>query len=798
MLRLNNGIDQHLHIICLRIISSNFSVNKNDPLVGLDTSNNYLGVNIGCLTNFKRLSAFNDIILPNSTTMNRAGNDRLNKFSVIQDAFNSIKNNPNQFSNSLTNSGSASVASKSIDSQSAVKTSSESAISQPAASRLFNQTESASLDVVKVATDSTGLVINKSSDPSINNTLINVLDNNNNLVTLSRARLTADDSMQPNTAIRHKHSLIGGVNSASLASIPEAMEEECRREEELVNCGSKVGTAVEDSSSYLDLDGNFEISQPVDATAGTTFRGVSSEPKRKFSEDEERTEEDCDRRKRQRSRGDDKSAASPGSCSSDKSQNERTASCSLEQKGDKSINNGDVSNDRVDKVDQAVSTNLVTSGLITNMSNMSNSVSGTIAQRRGKSEPDSGESTEGGSRLAECTLKELNERKSEHTSECSATDRAAKSTLTTGRQETATIAKNVIDLNSAASYLSHHKSAATVGGVTTNDEKVSEKASESKDKRKEEPSKPSESQAKRTYSNDSESSSDNECPSSKESSTEKTDPTDSRSAMQLINLSQLSADAIPKLNLDHRGSSRPKSLPPPGLNLGREQGESRSSSANSTKISEIDEHEVAHSLLSLSRSQSTTPNPITLPLKRKISQGFGPVPYHHGNYFYIGDANNQTSPAVSPLTTYSDEEVSRAFKKHNNFQIEKSWPSEEWKLKDEINRKFSEKGTSSSRKLGRSEMGRLSEDLSVSRLNSSTKLSEKLAEIKRTGLEDPLNLKKQLDDNDDIQKLLQKVENKAKSEEEMDQNKLISIYIQNKIDKHERILNDGTLNVNRK
>lgn len=794
MMRLNDGIDQHLHIICLRIISSNFSVNKNDPLVGLDTSNNYLGVNIGCLTNFKRLSAFSDIILPNSITMNRTGIDRLNKFSVLQEAFNSTKTIPNNQFGSGGGAVSVSANKQSNEPVSSVPVE-QSAVSQTSqTSRLFNQSDSTSLDAVKAANDSAGFAINESSDSSKNNNLINVLDNNNNLVTLSgRARLAADDSMP---AIRHKNSLIGGVSSSSLASIPECLEEECRREKALTNGPSGTG---EDSSQQL--DGNLRISQSVDATAGMMFRSSSPELKRKFSDEEPAG----DRRKRQRSSDDTGSHC-------DKAANERKESCSLESKGDKSINNGDVSKNRADNeanCDQPVSAGSATSGLITNLSNKM--TTSAIADHRVKREPDSGESTvepSSSARLNASTLKELDER----TGACTAGDRASKSTLTTGRAATT---KNVIELN-AASYLSHHKKTA-VGAVKANDEK----SSGSEDKA--EPSKPNDSPAKRTDLNDSESSSDNECKRFKESCKESSEESsakesaaienssDTRPAMQLINLSQLSADAIPKLNLDHKcPSPRPKSLPSSGVRVNQQPDESRSSSANSAKISEIDEHEVAHSLLSLARSESTTTNPLILPLKRKISQGFGSVPYHHGNYFYIGDANNRTSPAASPLTACSDEEVSRAFKKthlhNNNPKNEKSWPIEDWKLtdkltdrlKEEINRKFSEKGTSSSRKLGRSELGRLSEDLSVSRLNSNTKLSEKLAEIKRSGLEDPMDLTKQLEDNDDIKKLLQKVENKAKTEEEIDQNKLISIYIQNKIDKHERILNDGTLNVNRK
>lgn len=765
--RLNYG-DQHLHITGLRIISNNFVLNKNDPFIGLDTSNNYLGVNIGCLTNFKRLSAFNDIILPNSVQMNKEGNDRFNKFSIIQDAFNSIKgskmNNHHSFSTSSTTNlnflkDNSDKIEKNVTSSNDLKSNESSTmLCQSATDRLlFNQTDSTSLQDVVKSTDN--LVINKTNDSGKNScSSFNILDNNNNLVILNRTRLT-DEPMQSLNAIRHKHSLISGVNgntkSHSLASIPECLEEESRKEEEQLNSSEidKNNDRIEDKifesldNRSLELKRKNEKLNECEDSQNKRLKNESEINRDKVKKDE------------------DELTKSMNNVSN------RTDKMDCEKMNFDKFDSDKLSSDK------AMSTSLETSTKL--IKNVSNKMTDSIAlneQTNKSTEQTKLDET----RLDECTLMELDKSKSN--------EYISSNTLTTGK-------KDVIDLNSTnklistttTNYLNHyHKTVTAVGGVTNTEQLI--ESNEFKELTK--------SNKPTTDLNELNKSSN------------------SRPMLQLINLSQLSKDAIPKYNLDYRPTdqNRSKSLPPQALKLVNHQlNESRSTSVNSMKISEIDEQEVAHSLLSLSRNYATNDaksnkneqqkkhslniDQITLPIKRKISQEFGFVPYHHGNYSYIDDLNTRSqSPAKSPLTTYSDEEVSRAFKRVN-IKNEKNWSTDDLKLNEkltdrikyEIHRKFSE----------RSNVDKLISDLEtnddkIGSIQKANKLSEKLAEIKRKGLENPIDLTKRIDEKEDIQKLLQKVESKTKNEEEIDHNKLISIHIQNTIDLNERILNQDT------
>lgn len=685
--RLNCG-DQHLHITGLRLISNNFSLNQNDIQVGLDTPNSYLGVNIGCLTNHKRLSSFNDIILSNANTMNKAGNDRLNKFSIILDVFRSTK--PTSLTKSCNVTSGAIVA----NSAKAIESTSQSVVKSSELSELSESTDNASI-----------VVSSQTGDLSKNGGLISVLDNNNNLVTLNRTgRLVADDSLQLNSlnTIRHKHSLIGGVNSNSLASIPECLEEEnCKKDDERSNephnqlgeekeLNESIDKANDKDGKSINLDdGNYKIAKLI----------RSPELKRK-NENESHSSNDDDRA-RKRSRNDD---------------------CNAVRQIDKEFN----TNQKIDKFNCDKTPSTVASGVP--------STESTISANKNNS---SNASTTAGN---------------EYVSTVELLNLAYLPSLTKPSH------KNVTDSGAA----------------------IGERFDE--------------------LSRSSDSETDSNVNVKKEDADRNAKPTDAIMT-KFINLNQLSKDSIPKVNLEHKSNSRSKSLPPPVVQANDDHllNESRSNSVNSDlKINENDEREVAQSLLSLSRDWTSVQhtNQIMLPIKRKISQEFGQVPFHHGNYSQLD--RNSKSPIKSPSTNNSDEEVSRAFKRYNNGAVksEQNWSIDDWKIADQLtDRLKGELGRTLSERAS-SLIDRLNDELATTR--TSGKLSEKLAEIKRKSSENPIDLSKRLEEFDDIQKLLQKVDQQSlvKSEEgsELDPNKLISIHIQNTIDKHERILNHGTLN----
>lgn len=693
--RLENGIDQHLHITGLGIISNDFCFDKNGPSTSLDTSKSYLGVSIGCLTNFKRLSTFNDIILPNSTELNAKGNDKLNKFSIILEAINSLKITNLQPTSLDTN--------KPITSEKNLSSCKKLSLvdNRSPASRLANQqqtsesTNTASLEVIKPLVDN----LNNSSNQ------ITALDNNNNLITFNnnnafnKTRLAEDSST--GNIIRHKLSLIGsGVNSNSLASIPECLEELENRKEDNVD--------ESEIFSNLDLDGNFKIIR-ADCSKERNMTRTPDLKRSLMLSTNDTIFEDEDKRKKLKS----------DEHLSDEFVDKSTIDCKKELKEAKDREEKEkaskvdaiVLNKTTDKNDDKItSTNSVNSKMMITSKNVSINDD-----------------------LNKCIL--------DKTTDCNTLTEST--TLTTGKK-IYVIPNGEEEKESKSVYL-QAANKTNVGGV--NDDKLI-KFNESQ---------------KRTDSNEN---------LSKIDQFYNVSLSDNN---QQSYLNQLGRDSVPKENLDHKQplNSRSKSLPP-ATHSSNEQNlddeKNRSSSVNGNmKISEQDEHIVAHSLLSLSRNWATDSKfakcnqltqQITLPIKRKISQEFGGVKFHHGNYENI----RNRSPIKSPLTTYSDEEVSRAFKK-SNIKLEHSWSVENLQKNDD---KTKEKSNND---------------------ETNIKLSDKLAKIKN--LENPIDLTKRQNENNDIQKLLKKVDQKLNKNSELDKKKLISIHIQNKIDEHERILNDG-------